>query len=203
MATDVGTFARVNARFRRLLPALITLGLLCPPVVGAVNTKDNELLPADPAAQRLAERYAPIAMLREEQDPPCETTAEQYQPTSVETVLGNPKVTLTHDVPGAGLEEVKKAPSAADIAGLPDGYYLDLEGEALGETCVYAGTSPSCSRMAGRRRSSTPTSPANRTTPASPSSTGSSGTSTSSTICTRATGRGCSSASKQTRPARR
>ena len=33
---------------------------------------------------------------------------------------------------------MKKAPTATDIAGLPDGYYLDLEGEALGETCVYA-----------------------------------------------------------------
>ena len=36
-------------------------------------------------------------MLREQQDPPCETTAEQYQPTSVGAVLDNPTVTLTHD----------------------------------------------------------------------------------------------------------
>jgi len=77
-------------------------------------------------------------MLREQQKPPCETSAEQYQPTSVGTVLGNPSVTLTHDVEGKGLEKVKKAPTASDIAGLPDGYYLDLEGEALGDTCVYA-----------------------------------------------------------------
>ncbi len=36
------------------------------------------------------------------------------------------------------MEEVKKAPTAADIAGLPEGYYLDLEGKVLGDTCVYA-----------------------------------------------------------------
>jgi hypothetical protein len=78
-------------------------------------------------------------MLREQQDPPCETSAEQYQPTGVGAVLDNPTVTLTHeDLQSGQLEKLKKAPTAADIAGLPDGYYLDLEGEALGDTCVYA-----------------------------------------------------------------
>ena len=78
-------------------------------------------------------------MLREEQEPPCETSAEQYQPTSVDTVLGNPTVTLTHeDLETGKLEKVKRAPTAGDIAGLRDGYYLDLEGEALGDTCIYA-----------------------------------------------------------------
>jgi hypothetical protein len=90
------------------------------------------------AARRLAERYAPIAMLREQTEPPCNTSEEQYQPTSVDTVLGNPDVTLTRYVPGRGLEDVKKAPSAADVAGLGDDYYLDLPGRALGDTCVYA-----------------------------------------------------------------
>ena len=92
----------------------------------------------DEAAQRLAGKYAPIAMLRDQQDPPCNTSEEQYQPTSVGTVLGNPTVTLTHELPDGSLEDVKRAPTAADIAGLRDGYYLDLEGEVLGDTCVYA-----------------------------------------------------------------
>ena len=98
---------------------------------------------AAPAAEesgfkRLADRYAPITMLREQQDPPCETSAEQYQPTSVETVLGNPTVTLTHERPDGDLEDVTKAPTAADVAGKGEGWYLDLEGTALGDTCVYA-----------------------------------------------------------------
>jgi hypothetical protein len=140
---DAGTFARVNARLRCLVPALAAIALLClPAAAGAAastNTADNELLQADPAAQKLADTYAPIAMLREQQDPPCETSAEQYQPTGVGAVLDNPTVTLTHDDLQSGqLEKPAKAPTAADIAGLPDGYYLDLEGEALGDTCVYA-----------------------------------------------------------------
>jgi hypothetical protein len=127
---------------RRSFLGLATIALLCLPTVASAappNTADSTLVGTpEAAAQELAERYAPIAMLREEQDPPCETSAEQYQPTSVGTMLGNPKVTLTHEVPGGGLEKLKGAPTATDIAGLPDGYYLNLDGEALGETCVYA-----------------------------------------------------------------
>ncbi|HYJ20807.1 MAG TPA: hypothetical protein VEW07_02140 [Solirubrobacterales bacterium] len=77
-------------------------------------------------------------MLREQRDPPCDTAEEQYQPTSVDTVLGNTRVTLTRYVPDKGLEDVKKAPTARDIAGLGDDYYLNLRGDPLGETCVYA-----------------------------------------------------------------
>jgi hypothetical protein len=135
------------ARPRRLSLGLATIALLCLPGTTAdAATPDGDPArtiragtPSEAAAQTLAQTYAPIAMLREQQKPPCETSAEQYQPTSVGAVLGNPSVTLTHDDLKTGrLEEVKKAPTAADIAGLPDGYYLDLEGEALGDTCVYA-----------------------------------------------------------------
>ncbi|MFN8216050.1 MAG: hypothetical protein U0R71_05580 [Solirubrobacterales bacterium] len=90
------------------------------------------------AAEALARRFAPITNLREEQDPPCETSAEQYEPTTVDTVLGNPEVELTSFLPGRGLKVEQRAPTAADIAGLGPGYYLDLRGKALGDTCVYA-----------------------------------------------------------------
>jgi hypothetical protein len=93
--------------------------------------------PAGPA-QRLVEAYTPITMLREEQDPPCETSAEQYEPTSVSTVLGNPSVRLQR-IEEDGVEVlVKRAPTAADIAGLEDPYHLELPGDPLGDTCVYA-----------------------------------------------------------------
>jgi hypothetical protein len=102
------------------------------------------------AAQRLAETYAPIVMPREQEDPPCDTAEEQYRsPTSVNTVLGNPSVTLTRYVPGEGLGDVKKAPTARDIAGLGDDYYLNLNGDPLGETCVYA---KDFARMVGERK---------------------------------------------------
>jgi hypothetical protein len=130
----------VLIRLRRLAPTIVALALVCAPAAtaGPLHAPAPFRGTREGAAQRLADTYAPIAMLREQQKPPCETSTEQYEPTSVGTVLGNPSVTLTHDVPGKGLEEVRKAPTAADIAGLPDGYYLDLEGEVLGDTCVYA-----------------------------------------------------------------
>jgi len=118
------------ARLRRLKLALSCLTLLVAAAPAAAA--------ADDPAQELADAYAPITMLREQTDPPCEKSAEQYEPTSVETVLGNPTVRLTRKAPDGTLEEVKKAPTAADIAGLPEGYYLDLEGKVLGNTCVYA-----------------------------------------------------------------
>jgi hypothetical protein len=121
----------VKARLRPVFTGLATIALLGLPAAASAA-------PAGSAAQRLAEKYAPIAMLREQEDPPCDTSAEQYQPTSVSTMLGNPEVSLQHLVPEKGLEEVKKAPSAADIAGLDENFYLNLDGEALGETCVYA-----------------------------------------------------------------
>jgi hypothetical protein len=118
--------------WRLVLLGLAVLATFASPAhVGASPTGDE-------AARRLAEKYAPIAMLREQRDPPCNTSEEQYQPTTVDTVLGNPTVTLTHELPDGSLEEVKRAPTAADIAGLRDGYYLDYEGKVLGNTCVYA-----------------------------------------------------------------
>ena len=154
----------------------------------------------DAAAQQLAETYAPITMLREQQEPPCETSAEQYQPTSVDTVLGNPTVTLTHDVPdeGAGRGRDRRRPRPTSPAS-PTATTSTSTARRSATPASTPGTSRSWSRKARRRRSPTPTSPANRTTPASSSSTGSSGTSTSSTTSTRATGRGCSSASKPKR----
>jgi hypothetical protein len=115
---------------RRLVLLVFALAALAAPARAAALE--------DPAAEQLARRYVPIAMLREQTDPPCNTSEEQYQPTSVDTVLGNPTVSLTHEEPDGKLEDVKRAPTAADVAGLVGPYYLDLEGKVLGDTCVYA-----------------------------------------------------------------
>ncbi len=90
------------------------------------------------AAQQLAERYVPVMMIRKQQDPPCDTSEEQYRPTSVDTVLGNPEVTLFRAPAGQPPSAVTKAPTARDIAGLDGDHYLDLPGDPLGDTCVYA-----------------------------------------------------------------
>jgi len=120
-------------RPRRLLVLLTALLLLAlAPGAGARAATPES------AAQELAEKYVPITELREETDPPCDTAEEQYQPTSVDTVLGNPTVSLQHAAEGGQLTTIRRAPTAAQIAGLGDGFYLNLEGRALGDTCVYA-----------------------------------------------------------------
>jgi hypothetical protein len=111
-----------------LLTALLLLALV--PAAHAATPES--------AAQELAEKYVPITELREETDPPCDTTQEQYQPTSVETVLGNPTVVLEHAAEGGDPTVIRRAPTAEQIAGLGEGFYLNLEGRVLGDTCVYA-----------------------------------------------------------------
>jgi hypothetical protein len=119
-------------RPRRLLVLLTALLLLAlTPVAARAATPES-------AAEELAEKYVPIAELREETDPPCDTSEEQYQPTSVETVLGNPSVLLQHAAEGEPLTTIRRAPTAQQIAGLGEGFYLNLDGRALGNTCVYA-----------------------------------------------------------------
>jgi hypothetical protein len=118
-------------RLRRLLVLTAALALALVPTAARAAT-------AESAAGELAQKYAPIAELREETDPPCDTTQEQYEPTSVDTVLGNPTVLLQHAAAGGDLTTVRRAPTAAQIAGLGEGWYRNLEGEALGNTCVYA-----------------------------------------------------------------
>jgi hypothetical protein len=90
------------------------------------------------AAQRLIEAYTPRLMLREEEDPPCDTEGEQYEATTVDTVLGNPAVTLTEADSDGDETVIKHAPTAADIAGLGEPHHLNIPGDPLGDTCGYA-----------------------------------------------------------------
>lgn len=120
-------------RPRRLLVLVSALLLLALTPVAARGATPKP----ESAAEELAEKYVPIVELRKEEKPPCETSAEQYQPTSVDTVLGNPSVELQHFADGQ-LHTVRHAPTAADLAGLRGDWYLNLEGRALGDTCVYS-----------------------------------------------------------------
>jgi hypothetical protein len=80
-----------------------------------------------PERQELVDAYAPHLMLREQtKDDNCNTTQEQYNPpTTVNIVLANPAVKLVHHTGGKDVP-IQKGPTAGDIAGLDDDYYLDL-----------------------------------------------------------------------------
>jgi len=111
-------------------------------VLGAASP---DAVAAGASAEKLAERYSPIVAFRRQQEP-C-GSGEAYRPTSVNLVLGNPAVAL-RDPSG---KVVTEAPSAADLWGLGENYYLDLPGDPIHPGCEYerdfrrwsAGTKPS------------------------------------------------------------
>ncbi len=84
--------------------------------------------------QQLADRYAPIVMLKE-QSGPCDTEGEAFAPMSVDVVLDNDDVTLRQA--GTADPVVTRGPSAADLFGRGDGFFLDFNGLALKPGCVY------------------------------------------------------------------
>ncbi|MEX2447612.1 MAG: hypothetical protein WD404_02580 [Solirubrobacterales bacterium] len=118
-----------------LAGALLTLLSLAAP--GAAVAGGEAGGAGKSAAQRLIEAYAPRLMLRE-RDEICDTDGEQYEATTVDTVLGNPAVELTEADKNGNETTLVRAPDAAEIAGLGDGRHLNLPGEPLGDTCEYA-----------------------------------------------------------------
>ena len=58
---------------------------------------------------QLVRTYSPITMLREQDDPPCDDDREQYEPTTVNTVLGNPRVSSCRP-PGAARGRSRRRP---------------------------------------------------------------------------------------------
>ncbi len=96
---------------------------------------------ASPAEQQLVDAYSPILKLREQKSGDnCNTREEQYNPpTTVDVVIGNRTVKLVHYVNGEDVV-VKTGPTAGDIAGLGDDYYLDLPGDPLEVKCPVRGS---------------------------------------------------------------
>ena len=125
---DGGVRRRQTQPRRVALLATLVLALCC---VGG---------PAAQAAtptQKLIKAYSPILMLRSQEDGICDEAEEQFQPMSVGVVLGNRRVQLKHYEDGS-MKTVKTAPSAANLAGLDDTYYLNLPGDPLNAGCTYA-----------------------------------------------------------------
>lgn len=112
-------------------------------LVGSAGAQDSaaNAQPADPSGEAptadeiaLAERHAPIVFVRQ-QDAPCDTDGEPFEPAPVDIVLDNPEVLLRqvgNDDPVTVI-----GPSAADIFDLREGWYLDFPGDALEPGCVF------------------------------------------------------------------
>ena len=123
-----------------------SLLLGCSVLIGAGPVQAQSGEPSD-AARELAERFAPVVMLKE-QSGPCDSAGEAFAPMSVDVVLGNDDVTLRQA--GTGEPVVRRAPEGADLFGRGEGFFLDFNGVALDPGCVYeqdfdrytAGTDP-------------------------------------------------------------
>ncbi len=95
--------------------------------------------PGSESPQRqLVEAYSPIVMLRAQENPPCDTSEEQFEPTTVNVMLGNPRVNLVRPPESGEPEIVRPKPTAADIAGLGARWHLDVPGNPLNAGCTYA-----------------------------------------------------------------
>lgn len=111
------------------LQALVLAG-----VVGVLLAFGGAVAPvalaADDPEGRLIEQYVPRVVIREQVEA-C-GDGEPYLPTPVEAVLGRPDVALV----GPDGQRIA-GPSASDIAGLGEGWYLDLPGNPLSPGCDY------------------------------------------------------------------
>jgi hypothetical protein len=117
--------------FRARLIAVVVSGAVLSLATGAAAHA------ADGAEELLVRKYSPILMLRAQENPPCDSKEEQYHPTVVDVVLGNPQVTLVRTAPD-GRKLTTKAPGVADLAAAPPRAYLDLPGNPVEPGCGYA-----------------------------------------------------------------
>jgi hypothetical protein len=139
---DTASVPAVRSVFAMWLTVLVGLSVL----IGADPVRAQGETTSD-AARELAERHAPIVMLRE-QSAPCDVEGEAFAPMAVDVVLDNDDVLLRQA--GTGDPVVRRAPTAADLFGRGDGFFLDFNGLALEPGCVYekdfdsytAGTDP-------------------------------------------------------------
>ena len=99
----------------------------------ALPTTADAQAPTDPA-QELAERYAPIIMLKAQEDA-CDPDGEPYEPTSVDIVLDNPQILVR--VIGRDDPVMGQAPGPSDLNDLGEAFFLDFPGNALDPGCIY------------------------------------------------------------------
>lgn len=111
-------------------------GLIVLVVLGALFP--GQALGQSSPAQELADKYAPVTYLRQ-QEHPCDRDGEGYFPAPVEAVLGNPDVALkVADTDSSHTDTIiTMGPTAQDLAGLDETHYLDFPGNPRRPGCTY------------------------------------------------------------------
>lgn len=133
----IGIKRRVGRR-RRLAgavgAALVGLIVVLGSVVSPAAAGPLPMQSDDDAARELAERFVPVIMVKEQQER-CDAEGEPFWPMSVDVLFDNPEIALrqvSRDDP-----VVMRAPTARDLVGLGEGFYLDFPGDSLRPGCVY------------------------------------------------------------------
>ena len=114
------------------IAALTVAGLVAAPAEAGAPRQDGS--DVGEAERQLAERFAPVMMLKDQEEP-CDLDGEPFAPTRVDIVLDNPQVALRQL--GRENPTVTRAPGAADLYGLGEGFFLDFPGDSLRPGCIY------------------------------------------------------------------
>ncbi|HKS90399.1 MAG TPA: hypothetical protein VJQ83_00620, partial [Tepidiformaceae bacterium] len=88
-----------------------------------------------PGLEQLAAQYAPVLQLKQ-QSSACNSNGDPYNPEPVEIVLGNQAIELRHRT-STGDPVVTTAPTAEDLFGKDETYYLDYPGSPRSRGCNY------------------------------------------------------------------
>jgi hypothetical protein len=126
------TYPTLLPTAKRVVVLAIAAIALTGATVGAEEAPSQT--PIDPDGVALAERFAPIVMLKQQEEP-CDTEGEPFVPMPVDIVLDNPEIALRQ----MGVENpvVMRAPGATDLFGLGQGFFLDFPGSSLSPGCIY------------------------------------------------------------------
>ena len=137
--TESAQFTPVR-RGRRSLAALAAALITSVIALGGgsahAQADDGDPIASDEPAleQELAERFAPIIMIKA-QTGPCDSEGEAYRPSSVEIVLDNSEVLLRQV--GRSDPVMTTAPTSSDLFRLGEGFYLDFPGVSVDPGCLY------------------------------------------------------------------
>jgi hypothetical protein len=119
-------------RGRWIAGALVALGVALATVPAPASAEVGDQRGDE--AQELAERYAPVVMTVA-QDEECDTGGESFAPMAVDALLGNDEIALRQV--SRGDPTALRGPTAADLFGLGEGFYLDFPGDSLTPGCLY------------------------------------------------------------------
>jgi hypothetical protein len=140
---DGGSLRPFVARIGTAL-ALAASALLIPASANGVlaqsDTSPSHVVDAfsqtdDDAAEALAQKHAPIVVLRNQREP-CDDQGQVYFPAPVEIVLENPNIVLRQNTED-GRVEVKRGATGFDLFGLDSSHSLDFPGDPTRPGCGY------------------------------------------------------------------